>query len=386
VIKHIKWIALAAGLLVLGGGVGRAIVNKKAQQAELAQSAATAQSGVVLLGDKEVHTVSPVLLTHAIPVSGSLTAQRSALVKAKVAAELLSLAVREGDQVKADQVIGRLDPQEFETRLMQARQQAASAKAQWQIAQQNRDNNEALIKQGFISKALLDSSQSSEAAARATFEAAQAAVELASKSLQDSIVRAPISGRVSQRFAQAGERVGVDGRIVEIVDLDSLELQAPLSPQDVTQVRVGAPATLRVDGLPEDLPARIVRINPSATADTRSVLVYLALQPHPALRQGLFAQGAITLNEQKTLSVPQGAITRESGRDQVLRVADGKVARVDVKLGTHSGTGPDGQAMQEIAQGLSAGDIVLRNAAGTVHEGQAVKLAAGQGHAASAAN
>lgn len=373
-IKHIKWIALGVGLLVLGGGIGRAIVHKKAQQAELAQSTATAQSGVVVLGDKDVHTVGPTLLTHAIPVSGSLTAQRSALVKAKVAAELLSLTVREGDQIKADQVIGKLDPQEFETRLMQARQQAASAKAQWQIAQQNWDNNQALIKQGFISKALLDSSQSSEAAARATFEAAQAAVDLASKSLKDSIVRAPISGRVSQRFAQAGERVGVDGRIVEIVDLDSLELQAPLTPQDVTQVRVGSPATLRVDGMPGELPARIVRINPSATADTRSVMVYLALKPHPALRQGLFAQGAITLNEQETLSVPQSAITRDSGRDQVLRVAGGKVAKVDVKLGVHSGTGPDGQPMQEIASGLNAGERVLRNAMGTVRDGQAVSL------------
>lgn len=377
-IKHIKWIALAAGLLVLGVGIGRAIVNKKAQQAELAQSTATAQSGLVVLGAKDVYTVAPALLTHAIPVSGALSAQRSALVKAKVAAELLSLTVREGDPVQADQVIGKLDPQEFETRLLQARQQAASAKAQWQIAQQSWDNNQALVKQGFISKAALDSSQSSEAAARATFEAAQAAVELSSKSLKDSIVRAPISGRVSQRFAQAGERVGVDGRIVEIVDLDSLELQAPLTPQDVTQVRVGSPASLRVDGLPEALPARIARINPSATADTRSVMVYLALKPHPALRQGLFAQGAITLNQHETLSVPQGAITRESGRDQVLRVVtDGKtskIGKVDVTLGAHSGTGPDGQPMQEIVAGLRAGDRVLRNATGTVHDGQAVQL------------
>lgn len=364
--KHVKWIALLAGLLVLSAGIGRAIVHRKAQQSELAQSTASAQAGVVKLGKDDVHVVQQTLLTRAIPVSGSLTAQRSAIVKAKVAAELLSLTVREGDQVKADQVIGKLDPQEFETRLQQARQQAASAKAQWQIAQQNLENNQALVQQGFISRNALDTSLSNAAAARATYEATQSAVDLASKALKDSVVRAPISGQISQRFVQPGERVGVDGRIVEVVDLSTLELQAPLTPQDVTQVRVGSRATLKVDGLPEALSARIARINPSATADTRSVMVYLAVQPHPALRQGLFARGEILLTQQQVLSVPQSAITRASGRDQALLVQGGKVVLVDVKLGPHAG----------LVDGLHAGDRVLREASGTVREGQAVALQA----------
>lgn len=372
--KPIKWIALAAGLLILGGGIGRAIVHKKAQQNELAQSTASAQAGVMSLSSKDVHDVHTTLLTHAIPVSGSLTAQRAAIVKAKVAAELLSLTVREGDQVKADQVIGKLDPQEFETRLQQARQQAASAKAQWQIAQQNLENNQALVQQGFISRTALDNSLSNAAATKATYEAAQSAVDLAAKSLKDSVVRAPIAGQISQRFAQAGERVGVDGRIVEVVDLSSLELQAPLTPQDVAQVRVGSLATLHVEGLPDALPARIARINPSATADTRSVMVYLALKPHPALRQGLFVQGEITLTQQEALSVPQTAITRESGHDQVLRVQGGKIGKVNVKLGSHVGKGANDVPMVEIIDGLQAGERVLINASGTVRDGQAVAL------------
>lgn len=369
-----KWIALAAGVLVLGGGIGRAIVHKKAQQSELAQSSASAQAPQMTLTSREIMTVQPTQLTHTIAVSGSLSAQRSAIVKAKVAAELLSLKVREGDQVKADQIIGKLDPQEFDTKLQQARQQAASAKTQWQIAQQNLDNNQALIAQGFISRNALDTSLSNAAGTKAAYEAAQAAVDLASKALKDSTVRAPIAGQISQRFVQAGERVAVDGRIVEVVDLNSLELQAPLSPQDVTQVRVGSPATLHLDGLSEAITARIARINPSATADTRSVMVYLALPSHPALRQGLFAQGEIMLAQRDALAVPLSAITRESGRDQVLRVSQGKVSKVNVKLGTHSGKSPDGQPMQEVVEGLQAGDMIVRNATGTVHDGQAVKL------------
>jgi membrane fusion protein (multidrug efflux system) len=379
------WLALAAGVLIVGGGIGRAIVAKKAQQTELAQSTASASLSVVQLGATDVSEVRSQTLVRSIPVSGSLTAQRSAIVKAKVAAELLSLKVREGDRVKAEQLIGKLDPQEFDTRLQQARQQAASAKAQWQIAKQNLDNNQALVQQGFISRNALDTSVSNADAARATYEATQSAVDLARKALKDAAVRAPLSGLVSQRFAQAGERVGVDGRIVEIVDLSSLELQAPLSPQELMQVRIGTPATLKLDGLDEPVAARIARINPSASADTRAVMVYLSLTPHPALRQGLFAQGKIMLEQRQALVIPASAVTRESGSDQVLRVEGGKVVKVKVSLGAHAAQGADGQSLVEVLQGLQAGDVVLGNAAGTVREGQAVSLPAATGSGSASA-
>jgi RND family efflux transporter MFP subunit len=377
-----KWIALAAGVLVLSVGIGRAIVNRKAQQAELSQSTASAQVGLITLSDKDVYTVQAQSLVRSLPVSGSLTAQRSAIVKAKIAAELLKLKVREGDKVKEDQVIGKLDTQEFVARLKQAQQQAASAKAQWQITQQNLSNNQELVKQGFISRSALDTSVSNADAARANYEAAQAAVDLASKAMKDSVVRAPISGLISQRFVQVGERVAVDGRIVEIVDLSSLELQAPLSPQDVLQVKVGTPASLRVEGMDTPLKAQIARINPSASADTRSVMVYLSLPPHAGLRQGLFVQGQILLDQVQALAIPLSAITRDAGQDQVLVVKQGKVQKIKVSLGKRAGQNQDGQPMAEVLEGIAAGDQILINAAGTVREGQAVQLSAAAASAA----
>jgi RND family efflux transporter MFP subunit len=377
-----KWIALVAGVLVLSVGIGRAIVSRKAQQAELSQSTASAQSGLITLSDKDVYTVQAQSLVRSLTVSGSLTAQRSAIVKAKISAELLKLKVREGDKVKEDQVIGKLDTQEFVARLKQAQQQAASAKAQWQITQQNLSNNQELVKQGFISRSTLDTSVSNADAARANYEAAQAAVDLASKAMKDSVVRAPISGLISQRFVQVGERVAVDGRIVEIVDLSSLELQAPLSPQDVLQVKVGTPASLRIEGMDKPLKAQIARINPSASADTRSVMVYLSLPPHAGLRQGLFVQGQILLDQVQALAIPLSAITRDAGQDQVLVVKQGKVQKVKVNLGKRAGQNHDGQPMAEVLEGIAAGDQILINAAGTVREGQAVQLSAAAASAA----
>ena len=382
-----KWLLVCVALLVLGGSIARAIIARKAQQTELAQSTESAQARSIHLAPHDVHTVQTLTLNGSIPISGSLVAQRSALVKAKVSAELQALHVREGDTVRQGQSLGQLDTQEVGLRRQQAQQQAASAKAIWTNAEQTLRNNQALVQQGFISRQALDTSLSNAASTRATYEAAQAAARLADKAWQDTRILAPLAGQIAQRFVQPGERLNVDARIVEIVDLDSLEWQVPLSPPDVAQVRVGATASLNIDGLPEALSARIARINPSATADTRSVMVYLSLPRHPALRQGLFGQGQITVDTREGLAIPASAVTRDGGRDEVLRIDGDRIVRVPVQLGLRASRGSDAtQPLVEITAGLKAGERILRDAAGTVREGARVTLRAATGPAASAAS
>ena len=101
---------------------------------------------------------------------------------------------------------------------------------------------------------------------------------LARKSRNDATLVAPISGLVSQRMAQTGERVAIDTRLVEIVDLAQIEVEAALAPEDVA----GAddrpqPRRSQVDGIPGPVAAQVARINPSAQAGTRAIMVYLAV-------------------------------------------------------------------------------------------------------------
>lgn len=382
-----KWLLVSVALLVLGGSIARAIIARKAQQTELAQSTESAQAQSIYLAPHDVHTVQVLTLNGSIPISGSLIAQRSAVVKAKVSAELQALHVREGDTVRQGQSLGQLDTQEVGLRRQQAQQQAASAKAIWTNAEQTLRNNQALVQQGFISRQALDTSLSNAASTRATYEAAQAAARLADKAWQDTRILAPLAGQIAQRFVQPGERLNVDARIVEIVDLDSLEWQVPLSPQDVAQVRVDATASLHIEGLPEPLSARIARINPSATADTRSVMVYLSLPRHPALRQGLFGQGQITVDTREGLAIPASAVSRDSGRDEVLRIDGDRIVRVPVQVGLRASRGGDAtQPFVEITAGLKAGDRILPDASGTVREGARVTLGAATAASAPAAS
>ena len=370
----LKWTLLALlGALLLAGGL-RTLSARKAQQAALqAQQAALKTQVSINLQPQDLIKVKERTLPLTVALAGPLQAVRTAVLKARVSGELQGLTVREGDAVKAGQVLGHIDPTEAQARLRQARQQAQAAKAQVDIAQRNYDNNAALVTQGFISSTALVSSQASLAAAQATFAAAQAGADVAAKSMDDTLLRAPISGQVSQRLAQPGERVGVDARVLEIVDLSQLELAAALSAADALRVQIGQAATLQVEGSAQTVAARVVRVNPSTAAGSRAVMVYLSVQPQATLRHGQYAQGALTVGSLQTTVVPLTTIRTDQPQAYVQVVQDNKVEHVQVQPGARSEVA--GQTLVAIS-GVSAGSTVIAGAVGVLREGTQVVLTA----------
>jgi len=368
-----KWLVGALVLLLVVGGALRAVSARKEEQARLTEAAAQKAQSVVELAASDVVKAEARELSQGLPISGSLKAVNWALVKARVAGELQQLSVREGDAVKAGQVIAQVDPTETRARLKQAQEQADSARAQIDIAQRQWNNNKALVDQGFISKTALDTSWNNFVAAEANHKAALAAVEMARKATEDTVLRAPISGIVSQRLAQPGERVGIDGRVVEVVDLGRLELEATLSAADSVVVRVGQQATLQIEGSQRPVAARVVRINPSAQAGSRSVLAYLAVSDPAGLRQGLFAQGVLATGQTSGLAVPLAAVRTDKPAPYVQLVEGNRVAHKAVE------TGARGEASREtwvIVNGLAAGAVVIKGHVGPLREGTAVKFTA----------
>ena len=208
--KIVKW-----GLwLVLIVAVSAWFVHRQHSAAPAATPAnsTAAQSDHIEVAAGDLVLLQEQTLTEGVSVSGSLRAVQSAWVKARVAGELQDFQLREGDAVKAGQVMGRIDPTEFERRLRQAQEQAEAAKGQVEIAKKQYDNNAALVDQGFISKTALDTSLFSLQSAQANLRAAQAGADVARKSLEDSVLRSPITGLIAARGAQNGERLGKIGR------------------------------------------------------------------------------------------------------------------------------------------------------------------------------
>ena len=368
--RWIKWTAIAIVLGLVTAGAMRALSARKAQQDALAAQAGKPAQATVDLLPGDVLQVRMVELAQSLALSGPVKAVNSAFVKARVPGELQGLVVREGDFVKVGDVIARIDATESQARVKQAQQQAESARAQVDIAKRSSDNNRSLVDKGFISKTALDASMSTLTAAEANYRAALAGVDVAGKTLDDTVLRAPIAGQIAQRLAQNGERVGVDARIVEIVDLSRLELEASLNAADSLQVQPGQTAQLSVEGASKALSARVVRINPSAVAGSRAVLVYLALEPSAGLRQGLFAQGSLRTGVSRTLAIPLTAVRTNKPDPYVQLIDKGQVVHQSVTLGVRGEL--DGRAMVAV-QGVAEGATVLVGSVGSLRSGTPVK-------------
>jgi RND family efflux transporter MFP subunit len=368
--RYLKWLIAGLVLAMIAFGVAKALSARKAQGEAVAQASIAKAQTVVELAPTDVVKAEVRELAQGLPISGTLKAVNSAVVKARAAGELQGLTVREGDTVKAGQLIARVDATEYQARVKQAQEQADAAKAQIDIAQRQWDNNKALVDQGFISKTALDTSWNNFAAAQANHKAALAAVDMARKTLDDTLLRAPITGVVAQRLAQPGERVAIEARVIEIVDLSRLELEAALSPADSVDVRVGQEAVLQIEGSRPHL-AKVVRINPSAQAGSRSVLAYLEIADAAGLRQGLFAQGTLGIARTSGLAVPLSAVRTDKPAPYVQAVENNQVVHRPVEPGAR---GEAGKEVMVAVKGLAPGSVVIRGNIGPLREGTAVRF------------
>ena len=365
---RVRWILLIVVILGLLAGVARIVSNRSQQKNELDKSSQISQ--IIDLFANDTLILKNQTLTIDLPVSGTLRAVNTAIVKARVAGEVIQLRVREGDRVNKGDVLAQIDPREFQQKLVQAEQQADSARSQIDIAKRQFDNNKALVDQGFISKTALDTSSATLAGAQATFNAAQAAADVARKSLEDTFLKAPISGQVSARLVQPGERAAIDSRIIELVDVSQMEVEVALSPSDASQVRVGQTGQLSIEGYEKPVQAKVQRINPSLQAGSRSVLVYLQITQTSGLRQGLFVQGQIATGQLQSLALPLNAIKTDKPQPYVQIVEKGKVAHKNVVMLQRGQLSQDINAEPwVIVQGLSDQSIVIKGELGSLREG-----------------
>jgi membrane fusion protein (multidrug efflux system) len=288
----------------------------------------------------------------------------------------VAVAVREGESVKQGQMLARIDLTEVGAKVAAREADVAGAKAQLVWAEKNLNQQKAMLDKGFISQSAFDNIQSNYDVAVAKQHAADAELVVARKSQGDAVLVAPFAGIVSARLAQPGERVALDAKVVSIVDLSQLQLEASVPPAAIGQVKVGQPMNFRVEGFGERAFAgRIERINPAATAGSRSISIYAVIDNKEGLlRGGMFAQGALTLSRvDNALAVPASAVREEIGQTFVYAIEDGMVKRKNVKVGA-----PDAAGRVQVLDGLAAGDRIVRVNLGSLKEGVAARLSGPQ--------
>lgn len=365
------WIIMVAA--VLAAGIGAAALKDRTQKP--AQAAQTTAPATLEFLQSDITRVKPRDLRKILVASGSLRAVNQAAVKAKVAGEVREVLVREGESVKAGQVLVKMDASEYQARQEQAKGALMAARGQLDIATKTRDNNKALLAKGFISQNAFDNAESQYRIALANVDSAKGALDVAQKSLSDTVIRAPISGLVSSRTIQPGEKVSADNRLLDVVDLHQMEMEAAVPTTDILNIRLGQDVQMTVEGLSTPLAGKVVRINPSTQAGSRSILVYIQVEnPQGTLRVGMFGEAQLTLAKKSgVLTVPQSAVQTNAGNNSVYVIENGKLEQKPVTLGIR---GNDGEgAAVEVISGLNDGAHIVKSNLGNLRAGTLVRFA-----------
>ena len=275
-------------------------------------------------------------LPRWLPVSGTLQPVNQTTVKAKVSGDIRQVFVREGEAVKAGQVLARLDTADLEAKLTDRIGALEASRAQLALAEKTRTQNRTLLTQGFISQNAYDSAESNLSVTQGTLKSYEAQVQLARNALRDAIVTAPISGTLAKRHVQPGEKVNFDSPLFTIVDLGKMELQAMVPANDIPEIALDMPVELSIDGFGErSFAGSVERINPMTEAGTRAILVFVQIpNPDTALKGGMFASGRIRLAAGTPVpTLPVAAIRSEAGQTFVWTIEGGKLIRRNVLLG-----------------------------------------------------
>ena len=371
------WIGGAVLLALAGVAAAVAMVGKQGKAASDAKLGKDGKPEVTLeFSAREVVAPTFVSMPSTIEFSGPLVAPQTAVVRAKAAGTLLSLAVTEGSRVKAGQVLGRIDLAEMSSRLAERDAQLESARATLAQAERTQASNQRLADQQFISATALEQSKTSLDAARAQARAVQAQLDTARVTLRDGQVLAPIAGVVAKRHVVAGEKVSPEQPLLTIVDLARLELAGSVGTHEVSLLQPGMPVQVTVEGVTQAVAGKLARIAPAAEAGTRSIGVTIELaNAQEKLRAGQYALAKVQLADTiERLTLPLTAVGNSSGQNHVWVIESGALARRAVTLGRRD----EREGRIEVLQGVRAGGQVLAARFDNLREGAKAVVVAGK--------
>lgn len=365
---------LIAGVaLVIAVGGGAILIGAQRRPATLTPSAPTQAERQLELLDIEVHTIAPRTLKEKVRFTGSTQPVDQTVVKSRVAARLAEVLVREGDRVTQGQILARFEITELQARLNEKMSNLEAARAESRWAEKDHSDKAQLYEQRAGSRAAFEQARSVAEAKKSMVAVAVAQVDVAKENLNNAVVVAPFAGIIGERFANQGESIAVDGKLLSLLDTTRVEVAAQVPGADVVPLRIGQPALVVVEGFGERLfAAKVTRISPTTQAGSRSVPVFVEISERDdALRGGLFGTGEVTVAEARgVIAIPAGGVRQDDGGDHVLAIRDGRLVRQPVTQGRRWARGD----FIEVA-GIDAGERIVVAPLPGLKPGQAVTVA-----------
>jgi len=286
---------------------------------------------VLLLGLAACHKAQPAPLYEKVPVahrdivvsasaSGAIQPILTLSVKSKASGEILDMPVQTGDDVKKGQLLAKIDPRIPRNDLTQAEASLAVAKAQLDNATAQLKRSEALYQSKSIAETDYEAAKLSYATAQSAVVNAEASLQTAKDAMEDTQVRAPVTGTVLELDAVLGTVISSPTRdvgggtvILKVANLDTVQVQALVDETDVGKVQAGMPVTITVDAFPNrPFDGSVLKIEPQAQVNqnvTMFPVIVNILNPNHQLKPGMNSEVEIHVGDRRNvLAVPNAAL------------------------------------------------------------------------------
>ncbi len=312
-------------------------------------------------GPLEVRVAKPARgeIVRYVAVPGTLRANQQAVLCAKIAGYLTTIAVDKGDRVAAGQELARLEVPELQADIVKFRSDvkvAATELGRLQAAQKKAPD--------LILPSAVDEAQGRVDTAKASLERAETLLRYAK-------ISAPFAGLITARAADAGAFIAAGGALVTLADFATIRAQVALPELESALAQTGQPVRVSVEALAGKVfEGRVSRLAYALDEATRTMLVEADLPNSDlALRPGMYATIRVGVERHNdALLIPVEALVMEKANAFAFAAADGKAKKLPLKTGFNDG------AKVEVLSGLTGSETVILVGKQALTDGAAIKV------------
>lgn len=324
--------------------------------------------------------------TASLNASGYVVAQRKAAIASKGTGRLIYLGVVEGDKVKKDQIIARLENTDITAQLDEAKANLTLTQADLANAENTFNREKELFNKGLSSQQVFDQAEANYKRLLASIEVAKARIKQYEVALENTLIRAPFDGTVLTKNAEVGEIVAPFGgsttsktAVVTIADMNSLLVEADVSESNIERILLNQDCEITLDAYPEkSYAAYVFKIVPTADRSKATVLVKVGFKnydsrvlPEMSAKVAFFTEPVDTAitNQKPILVIPSSSVRNENGKSYVFTISDDKAVSNEIVIGQKLGS------YVEVLSGLKSGQKVIASLDEKIKDGVEVKLA-----------
>ena len=367
----------SAALVMAATAALAAACAKRAGDGAQAETRAGGDQAVATLNAADVTVAQRATLRAGIPLNGTLEPKVRVTVGAPMAEQLVEVYVNEGDRVDSGQRLARFKDQVLQAAAAYANTDVTTQRMNVRVAEAESARAVALFTEGAIAQRDRDNALAALEGARSRLSLAVSQATSAEDRLGTAVVRAPVAGVVSKRYAQAGDRIDNGKPVFELVDTRVLQLAASVPTEWLPQLKVGRLVSLTVAQMDSaQVSGRISRINPTADPATRQILIYVDVpNQSQTLVGGLFVSGRVVTREAASVVAVPSVAVRYEGETRtpyVYTVRRGKIARRAVGVGVDDGD----LGLVEMTRAVAAGDTVIIGPIEALADGMPVAIGA----------